>query len=77
MGSHAAQLNYEERWKIIKYVWKLRAEQAPALLPQRILLLLNLPPNRNAPQHVCIHIKNETTRRVFDAGGFGVFAYWL
>lgn len=27
MGSHAAQINYEERWKIIRYVWKLRAEQ--------------------------------------------------
>jgi hypothetical protein len=33
MGSHAAQLNYEERWKIIKYVWKLRAEQAPGAAP--------------------------------------------
>lgn len=29
MGSHASQLNYEERWKIIKYVWKLREDQAP------------------------------------------------
>lgn len=29
MGSHASQLNYEERWKIIKYVWKLRQDQAP------------------------------------------------
>ena len=33
MGSHASQLNYEERWKIIKYVWKLRAEQAPGAAP--------------------------------------------
>jgi len=29
MGSHSSQLNYEERWKIIKYVWKLREDQAP------------------------------------------------
>jgi mono/diheme cytochrome c family protein len=29
MGSHASQLNYEERWKIIKYVWKLREDQVP------------------------------------------------
>lgn len=29
MGSHASQLNYEERWKIVKYVWKLRQDQAP------------------------------------------------
>lgn len=28
MGSHASQINYEERWKIIRYVWKLRAEQS-------------------------------------------------
>lgn len=28
MGSHASQLNYEERWKIIRYVWKLRADQS-------------------------------------------------
>jgi hypothetical protein len=27
MGSHASQLAYEERWKIIKYVFQLRAEQ--------------------------------------------------
>lgn len=27
MGSHASQINYEERWKIIRYVWSLRAEQ--------------------------------------------------
>jgi mono/diheme cytochrome c family protein len=33
MGSHASQLHYDERWKIIKYVFQLRAEQnggAPA-----------------------------------------------
>jgi len=33
MGSHASQLSYDERWKIIKYVFQLRAEQnggAPA-----------------------------------------------
>lgn len=28
MGSHASQLTYDERWKIIRYVWKLRAEQS-------------------------------------------------
>lgn len=28
MGSHASQLNYDERWKVIRYVWKLRAEQS-------------------------------------------------
>lgn len=28
MGSHASQLDYEERWKVIRYVWKLRAEQS-------------------------------------------------
>lgn len=28
MGSHASQINYEERWKIIRYVWMLRAEQS-------------------------------------------------
>lgn len=28
MGSHASQLNYDERWKIIRYVWMLRAEQS-------------------------------------------------
>lgn len=28
MGSHASQLTYEERWKIIRYVWKLRADQS-------------------------------------------------
>ncbi len=27
MGSHASQLSYDERWKIIKYVFQLRAEQ--------------------------------------------------
>jgi mono/diheme cytochrome c family protein len=33
MGSHASQLNYEERWKIIKYVWKLRMDQVPGAAP--------------------------------------------
>lgn len=28
MGSHASQTTYEERWKIIRYLWKLRAEQS-------------------------------------------------
>jgi mono/diheme cytochrome c family protein len=27
MGSHASQLNYDERWKIVRYVMKLRADQ--------------------------------------------------
>ncbi len=29
MGSHASQLTYDERWKIVRYVWKLREDQAP------------------------------------------------
>ncbi len=33
MGSHASQLNYDERWKIIKYVWKLRMDQVPGAVP--------------------------------------------
>ena len=33
MGSHASQLNYDERWKIIKYVWKLRMDQVPGAAP--------------------------------------------
>jgi mono/diheme cytochrome c family protein len=33
MGSHASQLHYEERWKIIKYVWKLRMDQVPGAAP--------------------------------------------
>ena len=33
MGSHASQLNYEERWKINKYVWKLRMDQVPGAAP--------------------------------------------
>lgn len=33
MGSHASQLNYEERWKIIKYVWRLRMDQVPGAAP--------------------------------------------
>jgi len=28
MGSHSSQLNYDERWKIIKYVLKLREDQS-------------------------------------------------
>jgi hypothetical protein len=28
MGSHSSQLSYEERWKIIKYVLKLREDQS-------------------------------------------------
>lgn len=28
MGSHASQLLFEERWKIIRYIWKLRLEQS-------------------------------------------------
>jgi mono/diheme cytochrome c family protein len=27
MGSHASQLNYDERWKIVRYVVKLREDQ--------------------------------------------------
>jgi len=27
MGSHASQLTYDERWKIVRYVVKLRADQ--------------------------------------------------
>ncbi|MEX1189216.1 MAG: cytochrome c, partial [Bacteroidia bacterium] len=26
MGSHASQINYDERWQVIRYVQKLRAE---------------------------------------------------
>jgi mono/diheme cytochrome c family protein len=29
MGSHASQLNYDERWKIVQYVLKLRSEISP------------------------------------------------
>lgn len=29
MGSHASQLTIEERWDIIRYVWKLREDQTP------------------------------------------------
>ena len=28
MGSHSSQLNYDERWKLIKYVLKLREDQS-------------------------------------------------
>lgn len=28
MGSHASQLTYDERWRIIRYVWKMRMEQS-------------------------------------------------
>ena len=31
MGSHSSQLNYDERWKIIKYVLKLREDQSAIL----------------------------------------------
>jgi hypothetical protein len=27
MGSHASQLNYDERWKIVRYVLQLRGEE--------------------------------------------------
>ncbi|MDE0790907.1 MAG: c-type cytochrome [Flavobacteriales bacterium] len=30
MGSHASQLTYSERWKIISYVMQLRANQSPS-----------------------------------------------
>jgi mono/diheme cytochrome c family protein len=33
MGSHASQLTYEERWKIIKYVMKLREDQSATAAP--------------------------------------------
>ena len=33
MGSHASQLTYEERWKIIKYVMKLRQDQSATAAP--------------------------------------------
>ncbi len=29
MGSHASQLNYDERWQIVRYVQALRGEQNP------------------------------------------------
>jgi len=29
MGSHASQLNYDERWKIVQYVMQLRNEISP------------------------------------------------
>jgi mono/diheme cytochrome c family protein len=29
MGSHASQLNYDERWQIVRYVQQLRGEQNP------------------------------------------------
>jgi hypothetical protein len=27
MGSHASQLNYDERWKIVRYVQELRGDK--------------------------------------------------
>jgi mono/diheme cytochrome c family protein len=33
MGSHASQLTYEERWKIISYVMKLRQDQSNPAAP--------------------------------------------
>ena len=30
MGSHASQLTYSERWKIVSYVMQLRANQSPS-----------------------------------------------
>lgn len=33
MGSHASQLTYDERWKIIQYVMKLRQDQSATAAP--------------------------------------------
>ncbi len=43
MGSHASQLTYDERWKIIKYVMKLRQDQSATAAPRRACCLIQMP----------------------------------